>query len=52
MAEKKKKMASTFPNMVMVLTVIAIISALSLGFIYTITKEPIRREKLKKRIRQ
>ena len=45
----EKKIASTFPNMVLVLTVIAIISALSLGFIYTITKGPIAKGKIKKK---
>ncbi len=49
MAEKKKKIASTFPNMVLVLTVIAIVSALSLGFIYTITEEPIRLGKIERK---
>lgn len=51
MAEKKKKMESTFPNMVIVLTLIAVISAFALGFVYTITKEPIAKGKIEKKNR-
>lgn len=39
--KEKKKLASTFPNMVLVLTVIAAISALALGFTYSATKDAI-----------
>ncbi len=49
MAEKKKKMASSFPNMVLILTLISVIAALSLGFVYTITKEPIAKAKIEKK---
>ncbi|MCP5104477.1 MAG: RnfABCDGE type electron transport complex subunit G [bacterium] len=42
MAEgKKKKLESTFFNMVFVLSVIALVSALALGFTYTATKDAI-----------
>lgn len=39
--KEKKKLASTFPNMVLVLTVIAAVSALALGFTYSATKDAI-----------
>lgn len=39
--KEKKKLESTFPNMVLVLTVIAAISALALGFTYSATKDAI-----------
>lgn len=39
--KEKKKLASTFPNMVLVLTIIAAISALALGFTYSATKGAI-----------
>jgi electron transport complex protein RnfG len=48
MAEKKK-MESTFLNMVVVLTLIAVISAFALGYVYTITKEPIEKGKIAKK---
>ena len=35
----KKKLASTFPNMVIVLTVVALVSALALSFTYSATKK-------------
>ncbi|MCP4218125.1 MAG: RnfABCDGE type electron transport complex subunit G [bacterium] len=44
----KKKMPSTFLNMVMVLTGIALISALVLGFTYSGTKERIAQVKIEK----
>jgi electron transport complex protein RnfG len=36
---KIKKLASTFPNMLLVLTITAVASALALGFTYSLTKE-------------
>ena len=47
MAEKKK-MASTFPNMVIVLTIISLVSALALGFTYTQTKDAIAQVEVKR----
>ncbi|MCP4146765.1 MAG: RnfABCDGE type electron transport complex subunit G [bacterium] len=44
----KKKLASTFPNMVMVLTAIALISALALGFTYSGTKDAIAQVQVQK----
>ncbi len=46
---KKKKLASTFPNMVIVLALIAIASGLSLSSIFTITKGPIAKAKIEKK---
>ncbi len=45
MASKKE---STFTNMVVVLFVISIVSATSLGFVYELTKKPIEDAKIKK----
>lgn len=36
---KMKKLSSTFPNMLLVMTIVAVVSALALGFTYTATKE-------------
>jgi electron transport complex protein RnfG len=44
----KKKLPSTFPNMLIVLTVVALVSALALAFTYTATKEARELAKLKK----
>jgi electron transport complex protein RnfG len=41
MADTKKKLASTFPNMVIVLTVAALVSSLALALTYSATKEAI-----------
>ncbi len=49
MAEEKKKLESTFVNMVLVLTAISLTSALALGFTYTQTKpiaDEVRARKL------
>lgn len=43
-----KKIASTFPNMVIVLLTVASISALSLGAVFNLTKTPIEEAKQKK----
>lgn len=48
MAEKKKKLPSTFLNMVLVLTVIALVSAMALAFTFSATKEARRMVKVKK----
>ncbi len=48
MAEKKKKLESTFFNMLFVLTVIALVSALALGFTFTATKEARKMVKIMK----
>ncbi len=47
----KKKMPSTFVNMVMVLTVISLISALALGFTYTGTKDAIAQVEVKRTLK-
>lgn len=44
----KKKLPSTFANMLIVLTVVALVSALALAFTYTATKEAREMAKLKK----
>ena len=44
----KKKLPSTFPNMLIVLTVVALVSVLALAFTYTATKEARELAKLKK----
>jgi electron transport complex protein RnfG len=41
MADNKKKLPSTFPNMVIVLTVVALVSSLALALTYSATKEAI-----------
>lgn len=46
--EKKKKLASTFPNMVMVLTVVALVSSLALAFTYSGTKDAIAMVEVKR----
>ena len=46
----KKKMESTFFNMVLVLTVVALVSAFALGFTYIGTKDAIAAVQLKKTI--
>ena len=54
MAEEKKKLESTFVNMVLVLTVISLISALALGFTYNQTKpyaDKVKAEKLAEAIK-
>jgi len=54
MAEEKKKLESTFVNMVLVLTVIALTSSLALGFTYTKTKplaDKVKAEKLAEAIK-
>ena len=43
-----RRLSSTFFNMVMVLTAIAIISALALGFTYSVTKEAIAKVEVKR----
>jgi electron transport complex protein RnfG len=48
MAEKKKKLASTFANMVIVLTVVSLVSALALAFTYSGTKEAIAQVEVKR----
>jgi len=50
MADKKKQLPSTFINMTMVLTVVALISALALGFTYLKTKDAIAAVQLKKTV--
>lgn len=47
----KKKLPSTFPNMFIVLTVMALVSALALAFTYTATKEARELAKLKKTLK-
>ena len=47
----KKKMPSTFFNMVMVLTVISLVSALALGFTYSGTKSAIAQVEVKKTLK-
>lgn len=44
----KKKLPSTFPNMVLVLTVIALVSAFALGLTYSGTKEAIAQVEVKR----
>jgi len=44
----KKKLPSTFPNMLIVMTVVALVSALALAVTYTATKEARELAKLKK----
>lgn len=48
---KNKKLPSTFPNMVLVLTVISLISALALGFTYAMTKEAIAQVEVKRTLK-
>jgi len=45
-----KKLESTFTNMVIVLTVVALVAAFALGSVYNITKEPIEKAALKKKL--
>ncbi len=45
MEKKKKKIESTFKNMVLTLLVISAVAALSLAFVHKITEEPIRKAK-------
>ncbi len=45
-----KKLESTFANMVIVLTIVSLVSASSLAWVYTITMEPIAKAKLKKKL--
>lgn len=47
----KKKLSSTFPNMLIVLTVVALVSGLALAFTYTATKEARELAKLKKTLK-
>ena len=47
----KKKLPSTFPNMLIVLTVVALVSGLALAFTYTATKEARELAKLKKTLK-
>jgi electron transport complex protein RnfG len=47
----KKKLPSTFPNMLIVLTVVAVVSGLALAFTYTATKEAREVAKLKKTLK-
>jgi electron transport complex protein RnfG len=49
--KKKKKLPSTFANMLIVLSVISLVSALALGFTYSITKEPIEMVKVKRTLK-
>lgn len=44
----RKKLVSTFTNMVMVLTSIAMVSALALGLTYSLTKEAISKVEVKR----
>jgi Na+-translocating ferredoxin:NAD+ oxidoreductase subunit G len=44
----KKKLPSTFPNMVVVLSVVSLVSALALAFTYTATQEARQQAKVKK----
>lgn len=44
----KKKLPSTFPNMVIVLTIVALVSALALAYTFSATKEARELAKLKK----
>jgi electron transport complex protein RnfG len=44
----KKRLPSTFLNMVVVLSAIAIVSALALGFTYSVTKEAIAQVEVKR----
>lgn len=50
MSEKKKQLPSTFKNMTLVLTVVALVSALSLSFTYLKTKDAIAAVQLKKTV--
>ncbi len=45
-----KKLESTFTNMVIVLTVVSLIAAYSLASVYNVTKEPIEKAALKKKL--
>ncbi len=45
-----KKLESTFANMVIVLTAVSLVAAVSLALVYNITKEPIAKAKLKKKL--
>ena len=47
----KKKLPSTFLNMLIVLTVVALVSGLALAFTYTATKEARDLAKLKKTLK-
>ncbi len=47
----KKKLASTFPNMVVVLTVVSLVSALALAFTYSATKEARELVQVKKTLK-
>ncbi len=51
MADKKQKLPSTFINMLLVLTVIALISALALGFTYTGTAKARAAVKVQKTLK-
>ena len=44
-----KKLESSFKNMLIVLTTISLVSALALGSVYNLTKEPIELAKKKSR---
>ena len=46
-----KKLESTFLNMVIVLTIVSFVAAISLASVYNITKEPIAKAKLKKKLK-
>ncbi len=45
-----KKLESTFANMVIVLTVVALVAAYALASVYNVTKEPIEKAALKKKL--
>ncbi|MCF6242542.1 MAG: RnfABCDGE type electron transport complex subunit G [Bacteroidales bacterium] len=45
-----KKLESTFANMVIVLTAVSLVAAISLASVYNLTKEPIAKAKLKKKL--
>lgn len=47
---KDKKTASTLPNMVLILVIVACLSALLIGMTYRITKEPIQQAKDQKEL--
>ena len=47
----KKKLPSTFPNMLIVLTVVALVSGLALAFTFTATKDARELAKLKKTLK-
>ena len=45
-----KKLESTFTNMVIVLTVVSLIAAYALASVFNVTKEPIEKAALKKKL--